>query len=202
MNRRTPPPHPVPTSLTRVETRPLPRRAAERMYAPGRSIGRLPSLRVACLLVDPPVHGKPPVLFLTCSRDVDLLTARADRGLSARSGASRRRRLRVRSRAADSTRCGPQARAPEGQVHGKLSRVSHSCPLSIEPGNAPPHRIRGERFVGRNLRRKLRRKLNQTGSNKLGRRRSLRRRFGAGSWEAARSFQTCSPDMNLIDSIR
>ncbi len=39
--------------------------------------------------------------------------ARTDRGLSARSGAGRRRCPRVRSCVADSIRCGPQARAPE-----------------------------------------------------------------------------------------
>ncbi len=49
------------------ETCPLPRRAAERVYAPGRSIDRLPNLRVACLLVEPPVHGSGPFI-------IDLLT--------------------------------------------------------------------------------------------------------------------------------
>ncbi len=42
MNQRTAPPHPVPTSLGRVRTCPLPRRAAERVYAVDGSRNRLP----------------------------------------------------------------------------------------------------------------------------------------------------------------
>ncbi len=68
--------------------------------------------------------------------------ARADRGLSARSGASRRRRLTVRSCAANSTRCGPQARAPEGSGLLHLTRFR---PRSGEFGTCPLPRRAAER---------------------------------------------------------
>ncbi len=69
-------------------------------------------------------RGNCPLLFDLLTRH-EPLTARTDRGLSARSGASRRPRLMVRSRAADSIRCGPKARAPEGRFMG-------SCPFLFD----------------------------------------------------------------------
>ncbi len=71
--------------------------------------------------------------FRTCSPDMNQRTARADRGLSARSGASRRRCLKVHSCAADSTRCGPEVRAPGSD----LARASS------EPALSPAGRRRG-----------------------------------------------------------
>ncbi len=121
--------------------------------------------------------------FQTCSPDMNQRTARTDRGLSARSGACRRRRLRVRSCTADSTRCGPQARAPEGQFTGS-TRSFRTCSPDINLRTAWPDRGLSARS-GASRRRRLRVRSCAADSTPL---RAKGPRSRGRSREATRSF--------------